>query len=110
MDTGAASITSLYESLCEQYIAMAEAAEANEWERLTALEFEARALRKRIQDTPGGVPEAESERVATVIRRILELDEAVRTHAEPFLESTRKLLAGTVQSNNVRKAYGAFGP
>lgn len=108
MDTPTA--VTLYESLAAQYAAMAEAAVANDWERLTELELGARALRERIQRSPGDVPQNDHERVATLIHRILELDAEVRAHAEPVLESTRTLLTGAVQGNNMRKAYGAFGP
>lgn len=105
-----APILPLYQALADQYTAMAEAASANNWERLMQLELEARTMRERIETTPAGVPYVQRERVAVLIARILELDAAVRIHVEPYLESTRKLLAETMQGNNVRKAYGAFGP
>jgi len=104
------TLAPLYEALADQYAAMAEAASTNDWERLTQLELEARSMRKRIETAPAGAPYADRERVAALITRILELDAAVRVHVEPYLESIRKLLAETMRSNSVRKAYGAFGP
>lgn len=94
------------------YDAMAQAARANDWERLAALGADADALRKAassdIRPASTLMPQ-DQERLAMTIRRILELEREIREHAEPALESTRKLLSSSVQGRNVRNAYGSAG-
>lgn len=95
---------------------MVVAARANDWERLAELEHAVAGLRNAwMADEPtgrqpAGLSEDEQRLKATLIEQMLADDIEVRLHAEPFLESTRKLLSGAVLDNNVRKAYGAFGP
>ncbi|WP_341645469.1 flagellar protein FliT [Thauera sp. SDU_THAU2] len=91
------------------YEAMAEAAVRNDWSRLAELEAASSELRKAAAAAPAdtaGLPDAAQREMATMIQRMLELDADVRSHAEPFLESTRKLLSGTIRRRNVRDTYG----
>lgn len=107
------------DALLARYEAMAEAARANDWDRLAALEREAAELRETARTGADAatdaaaltaLPAAEAESVRTGIERILALDAEIRIHADPFLASVRKLLAGGRQERAVRNAYGALAP
>ena len=107
------------DALLARYEAMAEAARANDWDRLSALEREAAALREtahagadaaKDKATLATLPAAEAESLRAGIERLLALDAEIRTHADPFLASVRKLLAGGRQERAVRNAYGALAP
>lgn len=92
-----------------RYEAMLEAARGNDWERLSALGNEAAALREQAEDTPGEpdtLPEADRQTLATTIAAILEIEREILSHAEPALESTRRLLSSSVKGRNMRAAYG----
>ena len=110
---------SLLDALLARYEAMAEAARANDWERLSALEREAAELRETARAgadaaadaaTLATLPAAEAESLRAGIERLLALDAEIRTHTDPFLASVRKLLAGGRQERAVRNAYGALAP
>ncbi|MFU2488435.1 flagellar protein FliT [Thauera sp. WH-1] len=106
------------DTLLDRYTAMAEAARANDWERLSALEREAAGLREAFRAAAGPEDAArmtalapdEAEALRSRIERILALDAEIRVHADPFLASVRKLLAGGRQERAVRNAYGALAP
>lgn len=92
--------------LLELYEQMAEAAERNDWEALATLESRASEVRSASSGQPASTPSAaEAAELRIMIERILELDAAVRLHAEPSLASTRKLLANSIRGRNVRDAY-----
>ena len=107
------------DALLARYEAMAEAARANDWDRLSALEREAAELRDAARAgadaaadaaTLATLPAAEAESLRAGIERLLALDAEIRTHTDPFLASVRKLLAGGRQERAVRNAYGALAP
>ncbi len=106
------------DALLALYEAMAEAARANEWDTLAALEREAAALRDafraqgRIESatTVAALTEDEAARLRSRIDRILALDAEIRTHTDPFLASVRKLLADNNRGRAMRDAYGALAP
>ncbi len=90
------------DALLERYEAMAEAARANDWEKLAALEREAAALRRQVMArnsdlslTGSALPESIRAVVARGIERVLELDAEIRSHTDPFLASVSKLLNAT---------------
>ena len=106
---------SLLDALLARYEAMAEAARANDWDRLSALEREAAELREMARTgaeaaTLATLPAAEAVLLRAGIERLLALDAEIRTHTDPFLASVRKLLAGGRQERAVRNAYGALAP
>ena len=110
---------SLLDALLARYEAMADAARANDWDRLSALEREAAELRETARAgadaaadaaTLATLPAAEAESLRAGIERLLALDAEIRTHTDPFLASVRKLLAGGRQERAVRNAYGALAP
>lgn len=103
------------DALLAHYEAMAAAARANDWDQLAALEREAASLREAaragaeaaaLDDLPPG----EAAALRAGIEHLLALDAEIRTHADPFLASVRKLLAGGRQERAVRNAYGALAP
>lgn len=104
------------DALLAHYAAMAEAARANDWDRLAALEREAATLRDRARaaaDEGSGANALSPDEAAALragIERLLELDAEIRSHADPFLASVRKLLAAGRQERTVRNAYGALAP
>lgn len=107
------------DALLARYEAMAEAARANDWDRLAALEREAAALRDTARfgadatadaAAMAALPADEAAALRTGIEHLLALDAEIRTHADPFLASVRKLLAGGRQERAVRNAYGALAP
>ncbi|THF65704.1 flagellar protein FliT [Pseudothauera nasutitermitis] len=96
--------------LLSLYEAMLGVARDNDWDRLAELQQQAADLRDQSQArAPLELTHADQEAVTATLQRILELDREIRTHAEPALESTRKLLSGSVLDRNVRNAYGKFG-
>ncbi|WP_374617361.1 flagellar protein FliT [Thauera aminoaromatica] len=104
-------------ALLERYEAMAEAARANDWERLSALEREAAALREAARGNTSGamddaaalakLPPADAAERREGIARLLALDAEIRSHTDPFLSSVRKLLSAGRQERALRDAYGA---
>ncbi|HQZ02155.1 MAG TPA: flagellar protein FliT [Thauera sp.] len=107
------------DALLTHYEAMAEAARANDWDRLSAVEREAAALRAQLQAGADAVrdanalsrlPPAEAAALREGIERLLALDAEIRSHADPFLSSVRKLLSTERQARAVRSAYGALAP
>lgn len=107
------------DALTARYEAMAEAARANDWDRLSALEREAAGLREAARAdadaatapaAQSALPAAELAALRKGIERILALDAEIRSHADPFLASVRKLLAAGRQERALRSAYGALEP
>lgn len=105
-----------FEEMAQLSATMVEAAVANDWDRLTSLEKTMNELRKglAILEPAGvqltGLDAAEQMRKAALITRILEDAEVVRTHVDPWMKSTRKLLSDGARDRAVRNAYGAHGP
>ncbi|MBR0564541.1 flagellar protein FliT [Azoarcus sp. L1K30] len=97
--------------LLSAYEAMALAAQQNDWDRLAELGRTAEEIRRAAQRAAVPVDQSpvNMEQIAKTVSRILELDQEIRIHAEPALESTRKLLSGAVRDNAVRNAYGNSG-
>jgi flagellar protein FliT len=109
----------ILDGLLARYEAMAEAARANDWDRLSALEREAAQLRDTARAGTDAAAEptaratltaSEADTLRIGVERILALDAEIRTHTAPFLASVRKLLAGGRQERALRDAYGALAP
>lgn len=105
-----------FEQMAQVSTEMVAAAIANDWDQLTSLEKALTELRKglAILEPAGsqlpGLDDAEQRYKAALITRILEDAEVVRTHVDPWMVSTRKLLADGTRDRAVRNAYGALGP
>lgn len=98
----------IYEEMTALSARMVEAARRNDWDQLIHLERSVAALRAKLMaDDEGGVLEnAERERKAALIRRILADDAEIRRHTEPWMEQIRQFLGGTRKKRQVAKAYG----
>lgn len=107
----ASNALQVFERLHEVSIRMVEAALANDWGRLVALEAEQAGLRTRArQAEPSELDAASAGRKAQLIQATLANDAEVRRHVEPWMSSARKLLASGNTSRAMRAAYGAHGP
>jgi len=101
------------------YEAMAEAAQANDWDRVAALEAgiatQRNAIMARLRSadaTASSTAPLSAEKqqaLADGITRILALDAEIRSHTDPFLASARKFLSSQSRERAVRSAYGSFG-
>lgn len=105
-----------FEEMAQISAGMVAAAVANDWDQLVSLEKAMHELRKglAILEPAGsqlpGLDAAEQQHKAQLITRILEDAELVRTHVDPWMVSTRKLLSDGARDRAVRNAYGALGP
>ncbi len=90
---------------------MVEAAQANDWDRLAALERDQATLRGLLpQLSVGNSLPTEAARIAQLIRQTLDNDAEVRRHVEPWMNSARKLLTTGRRGRAMRAAYTASGP
>lgn len=91
---------------------MLDAARANDWDRLSALEKQRSALRRGWPANPSAAYEALSAadraRAEALIRQTIDLDAMTRSIVEPWLESTRQLFARGARQRDLRSSYGAF--
>ncbi len=87
------SQTTLYEEMSILSAQMVEAARANDWDRLIALEQAVAKLRAMLMnDDNNALTESELESKTRLIQRILEDDAEVRRHTEPWMERLRHFL------------------
>jgi len=99
----------LYENMSQISLHMVDAARANDWDRLCELETQVAKLRDQLMAQPKTPPvrdEAARTRKLTLIKQILDDDREIRSHAEPWMENVRVLLAGNARQKAVQKAYG----
>lgn len=101
-----------YESVCDISSRMVEAARANDWECLCALERQAAALIEKVKASD---PSAKHEIMhneslrrhkVALIHQILADDREIRSHAQPWLESVREMLAASTRQKAVKNIYG----
>ncbi len=99
----------IYEQMCALSSRMVEAARANDWDRLIALERAVAELREALLHTGdvGTESPEEAERRRALIRRILEDDAEVRRHTEPWMEKVRRFLTGHARQSPLDRACGA---
>ncbi|WP_018605779.1 flagellar protein FliT [Uliginosibacterium gangwonense] len=100
----------LYENMRQISIHMVDAARANDWDRLCELETQVARLRDQLMAQPKAVPPVRDETARTrklaLIKQLLDDDREIRSHAEPWMENVRVLLAGNARQKAVQKAYG----
>lgn len=102
------STQELYEALGRVSHDMVAAARANDWDRLAELDRQMTATREAIARQPedGALDDAALLRRAALISAILQNNGEVRRHVDPWMASTRKLLASGERERTVRAAYG----
>lgn len=105
-----------YEHVCSLSSRMVEAARANDWDNLCALEHEAAMLIAQVkQSDPAAQHEILSDetlrrRKIALIHQILADDREIRSHAQPWLESVRTMLAASTRQRAVKNMYGMNNP
>jgi flagellar protein FliT len=104
----------LYETMSDLSGQMVDAARANDWDGLCALEHEVAALRDTLvrQDLPAAaatLDEASRTRKIALIHKILADDREIRNHTTPWMNEVKALLAGGARKRAVNQAYGMNG-
>lgn len=101
-----------YEAMLQLSRQMVDAASANDWDRLLALEKSEAELRETLrseaQPDGAGLSADERERVGELIREIQTNHARVRDVVEPWLGSVRQLLGRQTRERSLRDSYGAF--
>lgn len=103
------SVIAMYETVCGISAQMVEAARANDWNRLVALERDVAGIRRRLEAGEFGsdLSPQELRQKISLIHRILDDDAEVRRHTEPWMEQVQRFLGGPVRQHNVRHPYGS---
>ncbi len=98
----------LYEQMSALSAQMVEAAQANDWERLAALEKSVTALRNilMVEEDNASISLQEAEIKRALIQRILDDDAEIRRHTEPWMEHIRQYISGAAKRRDVEQAYG----
>lgn len=101
----------LYETMSDLSGQMLDAARANDWDGLHALEHEVAALRNNLvrQDAPSAaakLDEAARSRKIALIQKILADDREIRSHTTPWMDNVKALLAGGARTRALNQAYG----
>lgn len=104
-----ASQIEIYQEMSALSARMVEAARANDWDNLIALEKSVVALRLSLanDDDSTRLSPEELELKRTLIQRILDDDAEIRRHTEPWMEQVRQFLGGNRRRKQVESAYGA---
>jgi flagellar protein FliT len=107
------STLNLYESMSGLSAQMADAARANDWDRLSTLEHQVSDLREQMvhldpQAPSASLSETERRRKIELIKRMLADDREVRRHTDPWMDGVRQLLGGNVRGRAMRNAYTAM--
>lgn len=103
---------SQYESVCLLSSRMVAAARANDWDNLCELEHEAATLIEQVKMSDPAAQheilgdETLRQRKIALIHQILANDREIRSHAQPWLESVRVMLAASSRQRAVKNLYG----
>jgi flagellar protein FliT len=101
----------IYEEMSALSHRMVEAARANDWDNLIALEKSVSSLRNMLmaeEDPNANLSPEDSVRKATIIQHILDDDAEVRRHTEPWMEQLRAYLSAGSKREQVARAYGSL--
>lgn len=99
----------IYQEMSALSARMVEAAQAQDWECLVALENSVSTLRNTLMADDDNTNLAPHERAikAALIQRILDDDAEIRRHTEPWMEHVRQFLGGETKRKQVERAYGS---
>lgn len=98
------------QSLLARYTEMLALAEANDWAALADVGADSLRIGRALERAGALLQYAEPEDLPALrdtLQKLLTLDAKIREHTLPCLASTRKLLASSIKTRNVRSAYGA---
>lgn len=97
-----------YEEIGALSAQMVEAARAQDWQRLIALEKCVTELRNALMtdDDNDKLTEPERRMKAALIQRILDDDAEIRRHTEPWMEHVRQYLDDANKRRRIEQAYG----
>ncbi|MDO8313717.1 MAG: flagellar protein FliT [Rugosibacter sp.] len=102
----------IYEEMHALSAQMVVAAQANEWDKLIALEGCVSILRDKLMTEDGvgveSLSEAERARKAAMIGKVLENDAEIRRHVEPWMDNVRQFLGSQHQRRKVHHAYAVM--
>jgi flagellar protein FliT len=98
----------IYQRMSAISAKMVEAARANDWEQLVALEKSVAALRDILmaEEDNSAISPRDAELKRALIQRVLDDDAEIRRHTEPRMEVVRRFLGDAVKRNQVERAYG----
>lgn len=101
----------IYRQMSSLSAEMVAAAQAQEWERLVALEQAVSSLRDTLiaDGDSANLPSEERDLKAALIQRILDDDAEIRRHTEPWMEHVRQFLDSANNQRRIETAYGASG-
>jgi flagellar protein FliT len=97
-----------YETMSALSAQMVQAARANDWDRLVALEKDCAGLARHLEadvQRPA-LSETERARKVALIHQILDDDAEVRRHTEPWMEQVKQFLGAGARERGLRRAYG----
>jgi len=98
----------LYQEMGILSARMVDAARAQDWETLIALEHSVAELRDTLsKNGDNDLSGTDLEHKSRLIQQILEDDAEVRRHTEPWMEHMRKFLGSGAKQRQVERAYGA---
>ena len=99
----------LYEEMNALSSRMAEAARAKDWETLSILARSVAALRNSLPDNDDCLSDAELQKKAVLIQRILDDDAEIRRHTEPWMEHVCRFLgSGATRRKSTRARIRAL--
>jgi flagellar protein FliT len=102
------------ESMSAVSTRMVAAAQANDWDLLAELERQLADLRRQLtllEPTGSQAEPLSSEQrlhKVALIQRILADEQEIRSHVDPWMASTRRLLLSDTRARTMRAAYGAM--
>lgn len=94
----------LYEEMNALSTRMAEAARASDWETLAELERSVVALRDTLPENDDSLSDAELQKKALLIQRILDDDAEIRRHTEPWMEHLCRFLGSGAKRRQAESA------
>lgn len=100
-------VSLLYEQMHAFAAEMAEAARANRWSRVVALEQQISSLRQAIEAAGAApIPDADILHVSRLTRSIIDHIAEVNRHAQPWLAAARQLLGASGLRRRVETTHG----
>jgi len=97
-----------FQTMADCAAQMREASIAHDWDKLSALEHTLAAMRDTAKVTinPARITDAaEREAILALLQQILDDEAVIRSHADPWMESTRKWLSQANRGKAMKNAY-----